>query len=1044
MTEFPVILRGSPGTDGWKPPGPEHRGRSLAQRMSICWHGAGDVSTRGGTFGLMAALVARGPLVMHGILVVPDDLGTRDRVALAGIRRWAKAHPLDTGTGPAPWRVVTLGEFFDPKATREGTDTKPGKPWAFAPNAYNSGAGPVVGADQGRIVGLVAEYVERRTGRNAQSWQVWLPGWGTPRPDHGDIGRVSSHRPPITILSRRKGWTVRFGPCPKGFGTHGAPFLDVLSAAYVLDADRAAGFVDHSRHFGVAASALPVTVTVDAAGAAAMADAVRSVHALGLALDKEAGRWFTTAQDRADGTVRFPIAFAQSPAGIADHLLRCFRVDPPIKRFPLRPAEDAGWWEAFHGGWNDCDPALVGRPFGAIALDITSAYPITAHAIAWWQIVTADRLVRRSVLREVRALCRQAASDPSVVLDPAVWARFGLTLCEVVPDGDVFPVALDDPDRQDGRTETVPVYARGRTMFYSWPDVVAAAILSGKVPRIVRAVKLVPEGRQDGLRRRVPVYPGLVLDSQTDPVLGLVRRRRQANAEGASELAAELHAVVNSLVSGNFERLDDVLVYRGGHRTKSGDGRSRIEGGQWRTVENAGPWTFAPLGVTITAGARLLLAVMDRKVRSLGSRVVYRDTDSSIIPASPDGGTLQLPDGSTVHELSDAEVAGLVAAFDRMSPEPDAWPTWKRVPAPGEEPLRCIVFGSKRHVEYRGTDDAPVLVDWTESGLGGQWSDPAALQGRCAEGGLAWSKAAVEREVRFVAARVRNRDQAFRQRAPWDTAGALPFPTVRRLLVTSPQVLETLPASLGARVGSRLIEGIVSDIMQQPARSVVALDPGGPLEDWASLGWVDRASGEPVVVSTDALDAGRSGVVQLESLAARAVRFGSVSSGDGLASVVVTPLSVIYKGRVSPVLDASNDGLRGDLRRFRVDYTVGRQGLGPGQYDQLVALARSMPSRDFAALAGTTPRMAGRIVRGELPRRAMTRRILAALRRNGGAWIVPGERHCGCGCGETLPWDRRGYVSASHRERAKKRRARSPRFPAPERPDGKATREEMT
>jgi hypothetical protein len=840
------------------------------------------------------------------------------------------------------------------------------------------------------------------------------------------------------MSARRKGWSVNFGPCPKGFGTRGAPFLDLLSAAYVLDADRAGGFVDHARHFGVAASALPVTVPVGAAGAAAMVDAVRSVHALGLALDKEVGRWFTTPQDRAEGTVRFPLAFAQSPAGIADHILRRLRVDPPLKRFPLRPAEDAAWWEAFHGGWNDCDPAFAGLPFGAVALDVSSAYSITAHAIRWWDLLTADRLVRRSVLRELRTLCMRAATDPTVVLDPDVWARLGVTLCEVVPDGEVFPVAIDDPDRADGRTEAVRVYVKGRTMFYSWPDVVAAAILSGRVPRIVRAIRLVPEGRQGGLRRRVSVYPGLVLDAGTDPVLGLVRRRRQAKAEGERELAAELHAVVNSLVSGNFERLDDVRVYRGGRRTERWDGRSRIEGGEWRTVEKAGPWTFAPLGVTITAGARLLLAAMDRMVRSLGSRVVYRDTDSSIIPASPEGGTITLADGSTVHELSDNEIAGLVAAFDWMSPEPAAWPVWKRVPAPGEEPLRCIVFGSKRHVEYRGSDDAPVLVDWTESGLGGMWSDPATMQGRCPEGGRAWSKAAVGREILCAAARVARPKRALETPAPWDTTGALRFPTLRRLLVTSQQVLETLPASLGARVGSRFIEGIVCDVMQQPVGSVVALDPGGALDDWPHLGWVDRASGKPVVVSTDAIETAVRGLL-IESLIVRAVRYGSVSSGDGLASVVVSPLSVVYRGRVSPVLDASDDGLQGDLRRFRVDYTAGRRGLGPGQREQLVALAGSMSPAEFAALAGITARMAGSVARGQLPRPTTTKRMLAELRRNGAAWIVPGERHCGCGCGETLPSGSRGYVDSSHRERAKKRRARSSRFPEPEVPDGEAT-----
>lgn len=1015
MTHLPVILRGSPGTEGWQPPGPEYRGRRLSQQVSIYWHAAADAGADGDQLGILAVLVARGRLVLHGLIVVPDALGARDRAALAGIQRWATAHPLDTVAGAAPWRVVGLSEFFDPMATREATEEKPAKPWAFVPNAYNRGAGPVVGVDQGRVAGLVAEHVEVRKGRKAQSWQCWLPGWGRPNAEQGKVDRVSPHRPPLIVSSRRKGWSVSFGPCRGGFGTRGAAFLDLLTGAYALDADRSAGFVEHARHFGVDAAPLPVTVGVDASGAARMVEAVRSVHVLGLAVDEEAGKWFTTPQDRAEGTVRFPIAWAHSPAGVADHLLRRFRVDPPLRRFALAPEEDAAWWEAFHGARCDADPAFLGRPFGAVVLDVTSDYPLTAHLGGWWDVMTADRLVRRSVLGELRSLCQRATKDPTVVLDPAVWARFGLTICEVVPDGECFPVALDDPARPDGRTETAPVVARGRSLFYSWCDVVATAILSGRVPRILRAVRLVPEGRQSGLRRRVAVYPGLVLDANADPVLGLVRRRREAKAAGDKVLAAELHAVTNSLVSGNFERLDDVA-------TKVG--------GSWRTVERAGPWTFAPLGTTVTAGARLLLAVLDRMARDLGSRVAYRDTDSSILPASPAGGTLVLPDGSEVHEVSDAEVDRIVAAFDRLSPEA-GWPVWKRTPAPGEAPLRCVVFGPKRHVEYRGTDDAPELIDWTETGLGGHWADPASLQGRCAEGGRAWSKLVVERAIRHAAAKVRadeTGERVFPSPVPWDDPDpAVPaFPTLRRLQVTSPRLLDTLPASLGAHLGSRFVEAS-SPI--EPDASFVAIDPGGSLDGWQDLGWVHRKSGLRVRVTTTGTD---YSAVRLEPLRDRADAYGHAPRGGRVESVTVTPLAVVYRGRVSPVLDASEDGLPGDLVRFRVRYDDAH-GLGPGQHEALVALARSMPASEFAELAGTTPRMGALIARGELPRPSTTRRILAALRRSGGAWIVPTERCCALdGCDHPVD-GRRRYCACcpQHAERGRKRVQRSTRSPEP-------------
>ncbi len=423
------------------------------------------------------------------------------------------------------------------------------------------------------------------------------------------------------------------------------------------------------------------------------------------------------------------------------------------------------------------------------------------------------------------------------------------------------------------------------------------------------------------------------------------------------------------------------------------------------------------------------LAVLARQVADLGGVVAYRDTDSSILPASPEGGTLAIANGSSVRELSYPEVDGLLAGFDRLSPEPGAWPVWKRSPRPGEKPMRCTVFGPKRHAEYRGTDDVPELVEWTEAGLGGMWTDPSAIQGRCAEGGRAWSRTAVEREVRFASAKLRAEaggTWAFPGPVPWDNPDlAVPaFPTLRRLQVTSPELLATLPTSLGAHLGSRFVEA--SSPIEVGA-SYVALDPGGPLVGWQDLRWLRRANGQQVKVTTTGTE---YGAVRLEPLRDRANAYGDPPKGERVESVMVAPLSVVYRGRVSPVLDASEDGMPGSLARFRVRYED-PHGLGTGQREALVALATSMSSRDFAELATVTPRRARQIADDRLPRRSTIERILRELRRNGAAWTVPVERVCGLDGCEHPVVGRRTYCAcedhADHRMTAKKRRQRAAR-----------------
>ncbi len=545
MSAQRVILRGAPPAGRYRAPGRAYRGRHLTSRLCLHVVAAAASRTEGDRFGMAAVLVARGALLFHAVLVVPDETPPSTRGALDA---WAEAHRVETAMGSAPWRVVTLSAFSDPRATRERA------PWAFVPNAY-TGRSTVVGPDLGRTFGLMAEHVVERRGAHRGAWEVWLPRWGIVG-DAGNVYKASSHRPGLRVASRRVGWTVGFGPTERYHGkpTRGGEFVDLLSLAYALDADRGAGFVEHAANFDVGVAELPLAVTVDPAGAETMARAVTESLRLTLILDEHAGRWLTTPEARAEGTQRLPLARLQSPAALGDHLLRHVGVTAPHVTWRLRANEHRAWAEAFHGGWTESDPAFYAVPFRCAALDVRACYPLVAHHLGWWEMMTCARVERRRVTRQLRALCERAAHDPAVLLDPAVWHRFGLTLCEVVPDGEPFVVALDDPRRPDGRSEVVPLTCSGRTMFYAWPDVVAAAALSGRVPKIAEAVRLVPIGRQGGLRADVAVYPGLVCDAESDPVLGWVDRRRCAKAQGDATLAAQLHGAVNSLVSGNASR----------------------------------------------------------------------------------------------------------------------------------------------------------------------------------------------------------------------------------------------------------------------------------------------------------------------------------------------------------------------------------------------------------------------------------------------------------------------------------------------------------
>lgn len=235
-------------------------------------------------FGLGAALVVMGRSVLSACLVVPDRLGRARPKALARIQAWAAAEPLVTTTGPKPWRVAMVSEFFDPYAGVEGPRAKP---WSFQPTAY-AGAGFVVGADLGRVFGLAAEHIVVPRGRRAGSFELWLPGWAVRGPS-ANVRARSPHRPCLYVRARKVGWQAEWGAGGKDGQGHpggkrdgdGRPwrglFVDVLSAGYAFDADRGASFAEHCENFGLEPADVPLAVDLDERGAQAVTHGARAV-----------------------------------------------------------------------------------------------------------------------------------------------------------------------------------------------------------------------------------------------------------------------------------------------------------------------------------------------------------------------------------------------------------------------------------------------------------------------------------------------------------------------------------------------------------------------------------------------------------------------------------------------------------------------------------------------------------------------------------------------------------------------------------------------
>jgi len=94
------------------------------------------------------------------------------------------------------------------------------------------------------------------------------------------------------------------------------------------------------------------------------------------------------------------------------------------------------------------------------------------------------------------------------------------------------------------------------------------------------------------------------------------------------------------------------------------------------TVEEPGPWYFPPVASLITAGGRLLLAMLEKMVTDAGGAYMMCDTDSMAIVSTKrgglvrcEGGPYRRPDGSeAIKALPWQEVGQIASKFAPLNP----------------------------------------------------------------------------------------------------------------------------------------------------------------------------------------------------------------------------------------------------------------------------------------------------------------------------------------------------------------------------------------
>lgn len=348
---------------------------------------------------------------------------------------------------------------------------------------------------------------------------------------------------------------------------------------------------------------------------------------------------------------------AYSPATIAKGYLEAMGIVPPLQKFDIPEKIQGIAMQSYYGGRAECRVRCTEVP--VVPVDFVSQYATVCSLLGNSDLLTAKRLSFEDATKEIRELVSSITLDGSFVAER--WREFKF-FALVRPDRDIFPVRAV----YDGRTQNIgsnymtseePIWSAG-------PDVIAAALETGKAPQIERAIRIVPHGKQAGLRPTS--LRGMV---QIDPrkedfFRRVVEERKKFPKDDPMEYFLKIFASSGSyglFVEVNQKELDEstaIGVFSGEHSHEEAS----------KEIEEAGRWYSPILGSLIAAGGRLLLAMLERCVADAKGTYLFCDTDSLCIISSQESEPLRIPGAEGLRTLSWDEVQSIVNKFERLNP----------------------------------------------------------------------------------------------------------------------------------------------------------------------------------------------------------------------------------------------------------------------------------------------------------------------------------------------------------------------------------------
>jgi hypothetical protein len=291
---------------------------------------------------------------------------------------------------------------------------------------------------------------------------------------------------------------------------------------------------------------------------------------------------------------------AYSPASVAKSYFDAMGIVRPAEKFKI-PAKYHGIaMQSYYGGRSETRIRCTEVP--VVPVDFTSEYPTCCALLGLWDILTAESITFEDDTKRIRRLIEKASLDRC--FDPEIWKQFNF-FALVDPDNDILPVRTV----YDGVTQNIGNnYLTSKTpLWFPGCDVIASAIRTGRVPRILGAIRIVPHGKQKGMKTVRLRGSMVAINPHKDDLFRKVIEQRKLN-KADKKLYYWLKILANSIYGFFVELIQEL---------QNGNAQLEVFSGEKNfsdssdVVEKEGKWFFPPLASLITSAGRLLLAMTE-------------------------------------------------------------------------------------------------------------------------------------------------------------------------------------------------------------------------------------------------------------------------------------------------------------------------------------------------------------------------------------------------------------------------------------------------